>query len=286
MNLAATKYRLTYEAFSQFSTCLSKVENVEELSTVISKRYKYLFDGHLFRLSFCKETTTDVITIAKEQKSYQRGFHNLHDYEKDLLHDHIPYCEALNTPLFYDFINYPELKKPLLWGWYFKYGEQEVCASIVADDHKKFNTTDIDILHLFVDAVSSKFQELQLKDSLKLQNKKLEEALAIIEKKNLEVIEIINNQRAIIASRTLEIRDRNDKLLEISKMNAHYVREPLSRILGLIELANHCEPQELNTNVFLYLKQSAQDLDASLRHIIKLSAGDIDKLKIDQLVDE
>lgn len=157
-------------------------------------------------------------------------------------------------------------------GWHFQYNDLNVCTSILADDSKRFVSGDIEMLHLLVDAVTTKFKELQFKNELEHKNKNLKEALFSL-RKNIEINRILDNKKAIIAARTKEIRGKNKKLLEISKMNAHNVREPLSRILGLVEIADHLSPEELQDDVLGFLKESAQDLDHTLKEIIEMSAG-------------
>ncbi|HEA29655.1 MAG TPA: hypothetical protein ENH91_06630 [Leeuwenhoekiella sp.] len=281
MDLSTAKYRITYEAFSKFSASISKAKNLDQLIAIVHKKSKYLFDSKLFRTIVCKEDIVHSFTFIPEQAVQQEGADTLYPYERKLLIDRIPFCNTLDTFLFDEFLSCDRVINPRLWGWHFQYNDLQVCVSVLSDDTKRFVSNDIEILHLVVDTVITKFQEIQFKSELKHKNKNLQEALLLIEKKNEQINQIVDNQKAIIEARTKEIRGKNDKLLEISKMNAHNVREPLSRILGIVDIIDHLSTEELHGEVLDYLKDSAQDLDLTLKQIIAMSAAEIDKFGLE-----
>ncbi|MGB3774394.1 MAG: histidine kinase, partial [Leeuwenhoekiella sp.] len=94
------------------------------------------------------------------------------------------------------------------------------------------------------------------------------------------IYRIVDNQQTVITERMKEISIKNDKLLEISKMNAHHVREPLSRIMGIVEIIDHLSTEELHNEALGYLRDSAKDLDCTLKQIIDMSSTEIDKFGI------
>ena len=208
------------------------------------------------------------------------GYDMLYPYEIKLLEDHIPFQIALEKPLFDNYLFFDKLVSPMLWGWHFQYNNLDVCVSVLSDNTKRFVNGDIEILHLVVDTVITKYQELRFKIELENKNKNLHEALLLIEKKNKQINQIVYNQKAIIDARTKEIRGKNNKLLEISKMNAHNVREPLSRILGIVDIIDHLSAEELHGEALGFLKDSASDLDCTLQKIIAMSDAEIDKFAI------
>ena len=281
MDLTSAKYRITYKAFSKFSASISKAKNIEALTCILHKKSKYLFDYKLFRITITKKNTAAIFTFTAEKARYDEDISLLYAYEHELLKHQTAFCREQKKNIFGNQVIQISQLHPLLWGWHFKYNELNVCTSILADDSKNFANSDIEILHLLVDTVTTKFKELQFKKELELKNQNLKEALLLIEKKNSEIIQIVDSQKAIIAARTKEIRGKNNKLLEISKMNAHHVREPLSRILGLMEIMDHLSKEELQGDVLHYLKESAKDLDCTLKKIIAMSAAEIDKFSIE-----
>ena len=111
----------------------------------------------------------------------------------------------------------------------------------------------------------------------------MENALRIIKSQKLQISKIVDNQKSIIKKRTNALQQSNTELAEISRLNAHNAREPLSRILGLIEIAEFYTEKELKTTILKNLKISAQDLDKALKGIIEKSAQAIEKLSNEDL---
>ena len=64
------------------------------------------------------------------------------------------------------------------------------------------------------------------------------------------------------------IKDQNEKLREISWMQSHIIRAPLTRIMGLIDLVNTTSPDLDETKQILeFLRVSAHELDQVIRDI-------------------
>ncbi|WP_031427409.1 hypothetical protein [Flavimarina sp. Hel_I_48] len=278
MDIVSAKYRIAYEAFSQFSGKLSKAETFDELGTVIKRDIKYLFDHKLFRILFKESDANEVFTFYKKDFWIEPLEEVIFSYEEELLLKHIPFCKNPHEFLFEKYVSGRDTTNPLLWGWYFKYNELEVCVSILADDQGCFDNSDVQILKLLVDNIATKYEQIVFKNKLEIKNKNLKEALELIEEKNRQIKHIVNNQKNIIAERTKEVRNQNKMLVQVSRMNAHNVREPLSRILGLIEIAEAMPIEELNSDLLPYLKISAQDLDISLKQIVEMSGSEVDKI--------
>lgn len=82
-----------------------------------------------------------------------------------------------------------------------------------------------------------------------------------------EVIEKLNaGLEARVRQRTKQLEERNEQLKAYAYMNAHIIRAPLSRILGLVNLlknTNH-DPQE-EPIIREYLNESARELDEIIR---------------------
>lgn len=76
-----------------------------------------------------------------------------------------------------------------------------------------------------------------------------------------------------VRERTAILRDRNNKLQEYANINAHYVRGPVARILGLIHLIDINAVSE--TEAYPKIRQCAFELDEIVRTInINLAVSD------------
>lgn len=274
MNLSAAKYRITYEAFSKLSGSLSKVESLEELGTVANRHLKYLFNFKMLRIViFLRNESAVSITFIKSKAPIIAYNDELIEFEKQLLQSKIPISRKLeksDLPLILqDFSE--KWSKPKLWSWHTKSSEQEVCFSLVSDNSGIFDHSDMEILNLLIENISSRYFQIYLSNQLQTKNLRLKDAIAEIELKNKEIERINNNQQNIITRRTEELNFKNKKLLELSEIHAHNLREPLTRILGLLEIADLYDDQDLRKTIIPKLKGAATDLDQIFRDVVNQS---------------
>ena len=150
--------------------------------------------------------------------------------------------------------------------------------SLVADENRIFTSRDIDILKLAADCFDAKFKELNLKRELAKKNRILEGALTTIQEQNAEIHKINKNQKKIIRKRTEEIVKKNEKLLKISVLNAHNVKEPLSRIQGIVELFDLMDDESCREELLPRLKSSVNEMDEIVRKVIDMASKELIEL--------
>ncbi|MBA82511.1 MULTISPECIES: hypothetical protein [unclassified Leeuwenhoekiella] len=273
MNLSSAKYRITYEAFSKFSYNLNTVETFEDLGKVTNKHLKYLFNFKMFRILLVAEQPVICYTFSKSLGVNISFFETILPYEEELLIHKTPGVLPLQPDNLPEYLSekFQTLENGKLWMWYTTLANYKVCFSIVSDDSSPFSHNDIEILNLLVDNIVSRYVQIQLTEELKNKNIKLKEAISEIELKNKEIEEINNNQQNIILKRTEELRFKNQKLLELSKLNAHNLREPLSRIMGFLEIADLFNDVELRNEIFPKIKISTHQLDQVFREVVAQS---------------
>lgn len=83
-----------------------------------------------------------------------------------------------------------------------------------------------------------------------------------------ELKQINENLNALVEHRTQTIINQNKRIIHHAFINAHKVRSPLARILGLVNLIGH--EAELNKNgqeLLQHLNQSAAELDDILKEV-------------------
>ena len=268
MNLSAAKYRITYEAFSKFSGSLSKVDSVSDLAEVACKNLKYLFNFKLLKISLIDGDRANSFVFSQNKVSIKLDHENLLHYEEELLRSKIPIHRKCDISLFKPFLKGQEIENSTLWGWLFDYNNYKVCIGLISTEESTFVYNDIEILHLLIDSFTTKYRQIQLSLQLKKNNENLIQALTEIEKKNEEIRKINQNQQQIINDRTKAIVDKNAELMELSKLNAHNLREPLSRILGLMEIAEHYSPKQVTGELLPLIDSSAQELDLILKDVV------------------
>jgi signal transduction histidine kinase len=277
-------YRITYETFSKFSNNLNRCKSLEEVSQVSVRFLKYLLNFHLFRISVNQEGTYLVYCQCNANGEFELiPRENLLPYELQILEDTIPVrTENIPTELS-EKIATTTLASPALWCWTFKKMDVDFTVSLVADENKAFDVGDIEMLKLISDSFQAKFQEIYLKEELDHKNKSLLQALDVIKNQNKKINQIVENQKQTIADRTKEVVEKNEKLLHISVLNAHNVREPLSRIQGIVQLFEVFDDQTCREELLPKLKQSSEEMDQVLREVIEMATTELTQLKAKEL---
>ena len=282
MNLSGAKYRITYEAFSKFSGNLSKVESLEELGKIISRHLKYLFNYKVFKIMILHEQSLAGYTFLPGKTFTHTQQQDLEPYERLLLKDKIPFVNSIDSTELPEYLKDVKLNNGNLWGWFLAYSEYQICISLVSDDDTYFSSSDVDIVHLLADSVASKYRQISLSEILQQNNIHLESLVTEISCKNKEIKAINDNQQLVIEARTEELLQKNKKLFELSRLNAHDLREPLSRVLGLLELADHLPQDELRSSILPKIKEASRHLDQVIQRVVTQSEKELINIKSSQ----
>jgi len=284
-NNTSQLYRITYEAYSKFANNISRCTSLKEVGEISRTHLKYLLNFHIIRLSIQEADKYLFFSLSGNQVEYDlKEQTQLLAHEKDLLDTEIP---VLTTNIPHDWIDGYELSsqllEPSLWGWLFKKNDRKITVTLISDKNKPFNTGDVEILKLVVDCFEAKFHEIYLSRLLDVKNKSLTKALKTIKEKNDQIQKIVENQQEIIEDRTKEIVAKNKKLLNISALNAHNVREPLSRIQGLIQLFDIFDDEQIRNEVIPKLEKSAEEMDQVLQEVINMATNALSDLKAEKI---
>ncbi|MDN3594769.1 histidine kinase [Zunongwangia endophytica] len=277
-------YRITYEAYSKFANAINRCSNLNEVGTVAEKHLKYILNFHLLKITIEQQNKFIEYSLSKNEIVVKnKELDDLNSLDKKLLDTGIP-VRTSNIPddLVDHRLNTGTLENPLLWAWLFDKGDHRMLISLIADDNRSFATRDIEILKLAADCFDAKFKEISLKKELAKKNNILEDALNTIKVQNNEINEINRNQKEIIRKRTNEITLKNKKLLKISVLNAHNVKEPLSRIQGIIELFDIMDDESCRNELLPMLKVSAEEMDEVVKKVIDMASKELIHLNADK----
>ncbi|MDT0642923.1 histidine kinase [Zunongwangia sp. F363] len=284
-NNVAQHYRITYEAYSKFANGINRCGTISEVIEDLRLHLKYLLNFHAIRMLLQQEDKflflsifrNDISCRSVQQESVLR-------YEQQLLKDGVP----IKTPVIPKEIlrkDFPaeNLQNPELWAWSFQKNERKVLVSLVADEQMPFAYGDVEILKMVTDCLEAKFQEIYLKNQLAEKNASLGDAYKTIKEQNGRIREIVENQKEIIEERTREIVQKNEKLLHISALNAHNVKEPLSRIQGIIQLLEVFDDKACREELFPKLVTSVEEMDVVLKEVIEMASQELVKLKAEKI---
>ncbi|CAL67180.1 hypothetical protein [Christiangramia forsetii] len=278
-------YRITYEAYSKFANDVNRCANLDEVAEVCRTHLKYLINFRIIRMTifqnnkyFFFELHGNKVWFDLKEKS------EIYDYERELLAREIPIMTSkIPDKLVRNKVDIEALTDPVLWGWCFNKYERKVLVSLLADQEKAFSVGDVEILKLMVDCIQAKFSEIYLKRQISIQNRNLSEAYDTIKSKNLEIERIVENQKQTIKERTSEIALKNEKLLHISVLNAHNIREPLSRIQGIAELFEFFDDHGCRTELIPKLIGSVEEMDEVLKEVVEMASKELTELKAKDL---
>ncbi|WP_034924132.1 hypothetical protein [Gillisia sp. CAL575] len=276
-------YRITYEAYSKFANKISRCSTLAEVGEVSKTHLKYLINFHIIRITIQQQEKLLFFSLTKDAVDFDfQEKAELLEHEKELYSTEIP-MHSTNIPEEWIArnIDYNTLIEPELWAWLFNNNGRKVTVTLIADKNKTFTIADLDILKLAIDCFEAKFHEIYLARLLDNKNKSLTEALKVIKTQHEEIQDIVRNQKEIIKDRTSEIFEKNKRLLHISALNAHNIREPLSRIQGLVGLFPHFSDLEIRTELIPKIESSAAEMDLVLQEVILMATQDLEHLKVD-----
>jgi len=277
VNFSQSKYRITYEAFSKFSSKLSKANTLEEVGEVTLANLKYFFNYHFLRINCIigENQLCYLFNIEKCEFLYTQK--KLLNEENQLLQKEIPIYKDISAEAvsIISSLGLPDLEKPKLYASYFDYGSIATCVSIISDEKRQFGMDDVEILRLLTDAFVSKTKQIRLQNKLEEKNNEYKVALEQIDYKNKEIESIVNTQKAIIKLRTKNIVERNDQLVDILQSISHNLQEPLSRILGLLHLTEGVDQDEFINDILPFLRESAVDLDTVFKDLVEKNVENV-----------
>jgi len=122
-------------------------------------------------------------------------------------------------------------------------------------------------------ALKEKYDAINLE--LMYKNQELEEKGKAIEQRNSELIESENRMNEInahleqiVEERTNNVKNKNAYLIKYAFANAHHVRGPLARILGLLQLAKLEQPVDYQF-ILDKIADQADEIDEVLKTINK-----------------
>ena len=100
-----------------------------------------------------------------------------------------------------------------------------------------------------------------LKEEIESINEELNAQNEEITKVNDELTELNENLESRIQVRTADLEKRNAQLTEYAFINAHLLRAPVARVIGLLNLLDKTQQKAKRTEIAEHMKQAAQDLE-------------------------
>ncbi|RYD56448.1 MAG: hypothetical protein EOP56_12180 [Sphingobacteriales bacterium] len=268
-DIAALRYRVVYEALARLSCNINKSEAVSELRDCIHSDLKYLFDSVAVRFLVTGSRQMNTFSIGaneRTEKVFSREVESIRfSFEKQAAESLTPQLidgneaveNAIGVFVSEDFLQ----KVDAIWVFSFAIHGLSLVASVYSGPDHKFRNTDIAILKIVCESFLAKIYSLELVHEAVLVRTDLEEAV-------VKITRLVSEQELIIQQRTEQLQLRNDQLSEIGQFNAHNIREPLTRIFGLLELSKISSQDETTNDLLPLLYKSSTDLDEAVKNVI------------------
>ena len=109
-----------------------------------------------------------------------------------------------------------------------------------------------------------------LNNEISEQKEELAQQASNLQSANEEITAINENLEKLVEERTEEVRAKNAKLIEYSFINAHNLRGPLARILGLINILKKPDSGVELDDLVSKLERESQELDMVIASINKV----------------
>ncbi len=91
----------------------------------------------------------------------------------------------------------------------------------------------------------------------------------LLQKEQIELL--VSEQEQIILRRTQELAEANKKLVELVQYNAHSLREPLTRLMGAMMIAEYMEREEFFDEIWPPMGKAVRDLDKRILEVIAIA---------------
>jgi PAS domain S-box-containing protein len=142
---------------------------------------------------------------------------------------------------------------------------------------KKLISIDSDISQLKraeKEILKQKDEIIEQSQELRKRNEEIEKQSDKLKQLYTEIKSISDNQEVIIEERTRRIKVQSEKIIQYAFMNAHNLRAPVARIMGLIMLINH-DKSNVDINEMLGLiDREVNELDQVIKRINQVLADE------------
>ncbi len=268
------QYKILQNSLSRFSIHLNKADSLADISKCLLQNAKYLYNYSFCRFHYFHQEKYVCCNINHRSADIQVSAKNhFCNKENTVFNSAIPYYKksvASNIELEYE--NVCET-----WIWKFEYGENAgMLVTIVSEGKDRFLKEQISAVKIATEMLYTKIRMILLMDDLKQQQEALLCSYKKLEESNSIISTLLSKQEETIEERTQAVTRLNEKLVALIQFNSHNIREPLTRVMGLMNLHELTTTEEYFNQYWPLLKISVRDMDRTIRQII-FNTENIDK---------
>jgi tetratricopeptide (TPR) repeat protein len=139
----------------------------------------------------------------------------------------------------------------------------------IEDQHNEISQQRDELMALNEEIRAQQEDVIASRDALEEKNKAIAEM-------NERILTINENLEKIIAERTAALEKQNKQLVEYAFINAHKLRAPLARVMGLTSLIHYTPQSSEQIKLITLLQQATQELDDITRSITQVVQEGLD----------
>jgi tetratricopeptide (TPR) repeat protein len=147
------------------------------------------------------------------------------------------------------------------------YGRQKAANQALETKNKEIEEQHKEIAHQRDELMALNEEIRAQQEDVIASRDALEEKNISIAKMNESILNINENLEKIISERTDALEKQNHKLIEYTFINAHKLRAPLARIMGLANLVQYTPQNEEQAKLIALLQEAAHELDIVTKSI-------------------
>jgi tetratricopeptide (TPR) repeat protein len=147
------------------------------------------------------------------------------------------------------------------------YGRQKAANETLQTKNKEIEEQHKEITHQRDELMALNEEIRAQQEDIITSRDALEEKNISIAQMNESILNINENLEKIISERTAALEKQNHKLIEYTFINAHKLRAPLARIMGLANLVQYTPQDEEQAKLTALLLEAAHELDGVTKSI-------------------
>ncbi len=261
------QYRILQNSISRFSIYINKADTLFDICNCLLRNTKYLYNYSVCRFHYYHQGRHVCYTINRQEAKVEQGNTPFFlDNEQSVYSTAIPFYQKHHAD---DLLPGADGAINEMWVWKFAFNEDAgMVITVYSDGEYRFLKEQIPFVKIAGEMLYTKTRMVLLIDDLNHKQQALQCSYKKLEESNALVSTLLSQREKTIDDRTQALTRLNTKLLDLIQFNSHYIREPLTRIMGLMSLYELMSPGDFFNEYWPLLEESVRDMDKTIRQVI------------------
>lgn len=260
------QYRILQNSISRFSIYLNKADTLADICNCLLRNTKYLYNYSYCRFQYFHEGRHVCYTINRHDSVVECGDASFFtEAERRVYDSSVPYYQRMTSQCSV----YDDEETGEMWVWKFAYNEAAgMVVTVCSSGEYRFLKEQIPFVKIASEMLYTKTRMVLLIDDLNQKQHALQCSYKKLEESNALVSTLLSQQEKTIDDRTQALVRLNTKLVDLIQFNSHHIREPLTRVMGLMSLYDLMSPDDFFSEYWPMLEESVKDMDKTIRQVI------------------